>query len=392
MKKKLIWLCIHTLLFSAVPDSRLLDYQQRYSLCHGRTDYQIAECLINGGLNFNRFRGDRNIYRYVSKKKIKEAVEQGNAYAFTMQQMPRRESYTQLLDYLDYLYSIKDLYTPPRFAGDEREDIVRIKRVFNLLQAARLEETPEPTPEFKAALLEYQRRHGLFIDGKIGSRTKRALRYSLEMLIEKVKKNLTLERITLEKEDTFIVVNIPEYKMYYYENGVPVLHMKVVVGKPKMRTPLLQRRMKFIVENPRWNVPPSIYKNEYANKSESELRKLRLVYSSEGKLYQPPGRKNALGLVKFLFPNRFNVYMHDTPAKSLFNKSRRAFSHGCIRLEKPFALLNQLGYTYHPGKTRWITLKEEIPVYIEYHTVWVDDEGIVQFRPDIYGYEKKFFK
>lgn len=83
--------------------------------------------------------------------------------------------------------------------------------------------------------------------------------------------------------------------------------------------------------------------------------------------------------------------MHDTPAKSLFNRRVRAYSHGCIRLEKPLALLNELGYSYTSSKNKWITLKNKIPVYVEYHTVWVDDEGIVQFRHDIYGYERKLF-
>ena len=149
--------------------------------------------------------------------------------------------------------------------------------------------------------------------------------------------------------------------------------------------------MKFVVLNPTWNVPPSIYAKEYAHKSPVQLLRLGLRYNSEGKLYQPAGSRNALGLVKFLFPNCFNVYMHDTPAKSLFSRSRRAFSHGCIRLERPMDLLQELGYEYKPGKTHWITLEERIDVYIEYHTVWVDEEGIVQFRPDIYGYERKLF-
>ena len=93
-----------------------------------------------------------------------------------------------------------------------------------------------------------------------------------------------------------------------------------------------------------------------------------------------------------MFPNHFNVYMHDTPAKSLFKKRTRAFSHGCIRLEKPMELLNNLGYSYTNKQNKWITLKHKIPVFIEYHTVWVDPSGVVQFRPDIYGYEKKLFR
>jgi murein L,D-transpeptidase YcbB/YkuD len=179
--------------------------------------------------------------------------------------------------------------------------------------------------------------------------------------------------------------------MHYYDNNEPVLNMKIVVGKTKMRTPVFNRKMQYIVKNPRWNVPPSIYKKEYAHKSESQLRKLGLRYNSEGKLYQPSGRRNALGAVKFLFPNKFNVYMHDTPSKYLFARNQRAYSHGCIRLEKPMELLHELGYKYNSKKNQWITLEKKIPVYVEYHTVWVDDDGIVQFRNDIYGYEKKLF-
>jgi len=167
--------------------------------------------------------------------------------------------------------------------------------------------------------------------------------------------------------------------------------MKVIVGKTKNRTPVFNRKMQYIVKNPNWNVPSSIYQKEYAHKSKSQLKKLGLQYNGNGKLYQPPGPKNALGVVKFLFPNKFAVYMHDTPAKSLFHRNVRAFSHGCIRLEKPLALLNKLGYSYKTKKNTWITLKKKIPVFVEYHTVWIDDKGIAQFRNDIYGYEKKLF-
>jgi len=391
MKRVFLWVCMQGLLFASAPDARLVAYQQRYSVCHEKSDYRIAECLINGDLNYARFRGDRSIFRHIDKRRIAEAVEEGRAYEFTMSQMPQTRRYIGLLEYIDYLYSIKDVYVTPRFKGNEAEDIIRIKRVLNLLQLEELDETPEITFEFEEAILEFQRRHGLAVDGKIGPQTKRALKEPIGKIITKIKKNLTIERITLPKPPTYILVNIPEFMMHFYWDYIQVLEMKTVVGKPKMRTPLFHRNMKFIVLNPTWNVPPSIYAKEYAHKSPEQLRRLGLRYNSEGKLYQPSGRRNALGLVKFLFPNRFNVYMHDTPAKSLFQRSRRAFSHGCIRLERPMDLLHELGYEYQPGKTKWITLDEQIPVYIEYHTVWVDDEGVVQFRPDIYGYEWKLF-
>ncbi len=389
--KKIILIFVQTLMFAAVPDPVFMAYQEKYSFCHGRTDYQISECLLNGNLNYAGFRGDRNAYRKISKKKIREAVLQNRSYAFTMEHLPHTKRYERLKAYLDHLYTVRNAYMPPQFKGDEAEDIIRIKKVFNLLQSANLEETPEMTPAFEAALLEYQRRHGLSVDGDIGPRTRHSLKQSIGSIIAKVKKNLVLESISQPKPLRYVLVNIPEFKMHFYTEGKPVLSMKIVVGKTKMRTPVFNRKMQYVVLNPTWNVPPSIYRKEYAHKSEAQLKKLGLQYNSEGKLYQRSGRRNALGRVKFLFPNKFNVYMHDTPAKSLFNRRVRSFSHGCIRLEKPMDLLHTLGYSYHPGKTTWNTLETEIPVFVEYHTVWADDEGHIQFRPDIYGYETKLF-
>ena len=389
--KKIVYILIHTLIFAAVPDQGLKNYQERYSVCKGKTNYQISDCLLNGDLNYSRFRGDRYSYKTISKNKIQKAVRDGDVYYYTMSLMPQTKRYTGLKEYIDYLYSIRKEYTPPRFKGDNAEDIIRIKKVFNLLQSAGLEENSDYTPDFEMELLEYQRRNGLAADGDIGPNTKRALKRSLYSIITKVKKNLTLERISSPKGSNYILVNIPEFKMHYYDNDEPVLNMKIIVGKTKMRTPVLNRKMQYIVKNPRWNVPPSIYRKEYAGKSKSYLRKRGFAYNGEGKLYQKAGRRNALGVVKFLFPNRFNVYMHDTPAKSLFNKRVRAFSHGCIRLAKPLELLNELGYTYNTRRNKWIALKKQIPVYVEYHTAWIDDDGIVQFRDDIYGYERKLF-
>jgi len=389
--KKTVFILIQTLLFAAVPDQGLKNYQEKYSVCKGKTNYQISQCVLNGDLNYSGFRGDRSSYKRISKNKIKKATRNGNSYDYTMKHIPQTKRYTGLKEYINHLYSIKKEYTPPQFKGDEAEDIIRIKKVFNLLQSAGLDEDPERTPEFEEALLEYQRRHGLTVDGDIGRRTQEALKQSIYSIITKVKKNLTLERISSKKGSNYVLVNIPEFKMHYYDNHAPVLNMKIVVGKTKMRTPVFNRKMQYIVKNPRWNVPPALYAKEYAHKSKSQLKKLGLRYNSEGKLYQPAGPRNALGVVKFLFPNKFSVYMHDTPAKSLFNRNVRAFSHGCIRLEKPLALLNELGYSYTGKKNTWITLKKKIPVFVEYHTVWVDDDGIVQFRNDIYGYEKKLF-
>ena len=380
------------LMFASTPDPQLLEYQQRYSICQGKTNYQIAQCLLNGNLNFYAVRGDGLKPTKINRQQLQEAEQEGRVYRYVLSLLPNTRRYVGLLDYVDYLYSIKNDYMPPRFRGDVMEDMVLTKRVLNLLQDARLEETPDYTPAFESEIIEFQRRHGLATDGEIGPATKRALKVSIQSIINKVKKNIILERLSPPKGNEYVYINIPEFMMYYYRYGEQMLSMKVVVGKPKMRTPVFHRNMKYIVLNPRWNVPPSIYNKEYADKSYEELRKKGFDFNQKGKLYQKSGRRNALGVVKFLFPNKFNVYMHDTPAKSLFRRDRRAFSHGCIRLEKPIELLHTLGYERNTRKNKWITLENKIPVYVEYHTVWVDNEGIVQFRNDIYGYERKLFR
>lgn len=390
--KKILFILIHTLLFATSPDKDLVQYQTRYSFCHGKTNYQIAQCLLNGSINYYRLRGDRNRYRKVNKTQFSEEERSGHVYEYVMSLMPRTKRYTGLKTYLDYLYTIQNDYTPPRFKGNGEEDILRIKRVLNLLQDAGLEENTEYTARLQNAILTYQRRHGLEVDGVIGPNTRRALKHSIQSIIAKVKKNVELERVAAPKGREYILINIPEFKFHYYIDGYPVLEMKVIVGKPKMRTPVLNRKMLYVVKNPRWYVPPSIYAKEYAHRSTGYLNRNRFSFDSQGRLYQKPGPKNALGLVKFLFPNRFNVYMHDTPAKSLFRKRVRAFSHGCIRLEKPMELLNELGFFYDTDRNERNRLAAPISVFVEYHTVWVDDDGIVQFRPDIYGYERKLFK
>lgn len=391
MKHILLFL-MPILMFASTPDPQLLEYQQRYSICQGKTNYQIAQCLLNGNLNFYVVRGDGLKPTKINRQQLQEAEQEGRVYSYVMSLLPNTRRYVGLLDYVDYLYSIMNNYIPPRFRGDVMEDMVLTKRVLNLLQDARLEETPDYTPAFESEIIEFQRRHGLATDGEIGPATKRALKVSIQSIIRKVKKNIILERLSPPKGNEYVYINIPEFMMYYYRYGQPMLSMKVVVGKPKMRTPVFHRNMKYIVLNPRWNVPPSIYSKEYADKSYEELRKKGFDFNQEGKLYQKSGRRNALGVVKFLFPNKFNVYMHDTPAKSLFRRNRRAFSHGCIRLEKPIELLHTLGYERKTRKNKWITLENKIPVYVEYHTVWIDNEGIVQFRNDIYGYERKLFR
>jgi murein L,D-transpeptidase YcbB/YkuD len=208
----------------------------------------------------------------------------------------------------------------------------------------------------------------------------------------------------------YVMVNIPDYTLKVVHDGKTVWTTKIVVGKPGGHaTPLLTETMKYITVNPTWNVPPSIIRNEYLPalaRDPNALARvgLRIGRNSDGsiRIYQPPGERNALGRIRFNFPNRFLVYQHDTPDKHLFAQSTRAYSHGCMRVQNPDEYAQVLlsitqpedGYNakkirsmYGSGE-RTITFKKQIPVYITYQTAFADDGGKLDTRADIYGLDR----
>jgi murein L,D-transpeptidase YcbB/YkuD len=207
--------------------------------------------------------------------------------------------------------------------------------------------------------------------------------------------------------DAYVILNIPDYTLKVMQNGAQVWTTKVVTGQPGIHaTPLLTETMKFITVNPTWNVPPSIIYNEYLPALQQDptvLQRmgLRLDRAPDGSIHisQPPGEANALGRIRFNFPNKFLVYQHDTPDKNLFTREERPFSHGCMRVQNPdqyaSVLLNitEPNGHYTPEKIRGMYGQSEIdlkfptpiPVNITYQTAFVDDAGKLQFRRDVYG-------
>ncbi|MCF6243907.1 MAG: L,D-transpeptidase family protein [Sulfurovum sp.] len=279
----------------------------------------------------------------------------------------------------------------------------------------------------------FQKRNGMKADGVVGSRTLRLLNTTVNKRIEIIL--LNLDRIKWLPKHTsrlHIVMNIPDFMLYFEENGTLIQEMRTVVGKPKNPTPIFSNKVKTIVLNPYWNLPKSIIQKEMIPKllrnpnamakRGIEIRSgwgedaekvnprsidwVEYLYSEHMpfRFAQLPGPRNALGKVKFLFPNKYAVYMHDTPAKKLFNRNKRAFSHGCIRLHKPRKLLETFSKFNKninfkesqetlKGKDRVdITLEEKVPIDVIYLTAWVDYDGKLQFRDDIYGYDKMQLK
>lgn len=202
----------------------------------------------------------------------------------------------------------------------------------------------------------------------------------------------------LAKDKKFVFINIPAYQLRYFENGKPILESKVVVGKSVHKTVVFSAPMKYIVFSPYWNVPTSIVKKEILPSIEKNPNYLsqHTMEWYKGGIRQKPGPKNALGRVKFVFPNSNAIYLHDTPSKSLFEQEKRAFSHGCIRLEKSKELAqlilknephwsnDRIEKAMKSGAEKWYALPHPIPVYIGYFTAWVAQDGSIHFYDDVY--------
>jgi murein L,D-transpeptidase YcbB/YkuD len=294
--------------------------------------------------------------------------------------------------------------------------------------------TPEAAATFDAglaeALMRFQRDYGLNDDGAAGAKTLSALNASPEARLRQVLVNL--ERLRWQgnsREERYIEVNIPDYSAVLRDGDATPWRTRTVVGEAgQTRTPEFSDRMTYFVVNPTWHIPDSIAQRVYLPRLKNDPNTLvnsnmrlftrsgteinpRLVdftqYQSGNfpfRIKQNPSSANALGRVKFMFPNQFAIYLHDTPSRDLFARDARAFSNGCIRLQEPLELAYILleGQVGDPeeafagwlaaGTERHVNLDRPIPVHIGYRTVFVDDAGEVRFREDIYGRDAKVFR
>jgi murein L,D-transpeptidase YcbB/YkuD len=260
--------------------------------------------------------------------------------------------------------------------------------------------SPRFDADLRAAVARFQARNGLRADGHVKAQTIERLNVSAAQRVAQISLNLERLRVQgLVTPSTRVEVNAPAAAATLYRDGIAHLTMNAVVGKPGHDTPTLSSQIDTIILNPQWTIPRSIIQNEIkpALKRNPDYLVENRMYWAGDQLIQEPGPHNALGRIKFDFPNRYSVYLHDTPARRLFLDPERAQSHGCVRLEKPLDLAAELlrddpkwdreaiTEAIREGATRRITLSEPMPVVITYLTVFVGDDGLVQFRPDIYG-------
>jgi murein L,D-transpeptidase YcbB/YkuD len=259
-----------------------------------------------------------------------------------------------------------------------------------------------------SAVADFNRANGLSNGNTLTSRTIAKLSGGEPLRLEaELISNMERWRwLSRDMGETRIEVNIPDYQVKVTRDGEVIHTARVIVGKPQNPTPVFSDSMRHVIVNPYWNVPVSIIKKEmmpgYAKDPSYFTRRGYEVTSYRGQMVvrQPPGERNALGRIKFMFPNEHSVYLHDTPSRGLFANARRAYSHGCVRVENPFKLAEIVlgkdnGWSEAKvrsligGGERLINMERQIPIHLEYFTAFVDDEGKVQLREDIYGYSHK---
>ena len=257
-------------------------------------------------------------------------------------------------------------------------------------------------PNLVAALEQFQERTGLESDGVYGPKVVSELNVPLATRIQQVR--LGLERLRWlppSPPGRRVGVNLADFKAYVFEGDQVIFETRTVVGKEFHETPMFSKLMTYLVINPYWNVPPSIARREILPKVKEDPGYLTRNHMemNGSSIRQLPGSWNSLGRFKFMFPNRHNIYMHDTPARAAFARADRTGSHGCIRLEKPAELaallLGPQGWTPEriaaavaTGEQTVVPLKTPIPVYISYVTAFLGPDGLMHYRRDVYGRDK----
>lgn len=416
--------------------------------------FAIAKDTREGEIDFNRFESNlrrkaenedigykwENPKRGINYVKFLKRVSGGGELEKELLSLASpNELYVQMLDAYNRYKSLEVQGGWPRIKRGKKIKIGVIDKKRIPLLAERLNMTGDLasfnpnvtvlTQEMVDALRHYQTRMGIWPSGILTDITLNALNVSVEKRVKKIK--LNLERMRWEGKafgSEYIWVNIPDFKMRFMKDGIEDIQMRVVVGRKQNPTPIFSSKLSYMVLNPTWGVPKSIVSKEMLRRIQEnpdyfDTHKFKLYQGKKEvdgssvdwwqydeysdipfHFVRSAGPGNPLGAVKFMFPNKYAVYMHDTPQKKLFKNSKRAYSHGCIRLHEPQMLLEYMSNNYtqtayedvrakeETGKTQSVKLDHSVPVHITYYTAWASSDGSVNFRNDIYGYDKMQYK
>ena len=412
--------------------------------------YEFLQHTIYGEINWKKFnthlkslansKVEANWVQYGRRFNVIDLMSKENVISTIKEMTPKGYRYQNLLTALYKLYIIqsKGGWKPlPYFKrlklGNHSVAVSKLRERLKISGDYKSCGTPEGNL-FDSCLVKavkrFQNRHSLTTDGVVGKGTRWVLNKPVKEKINTILLNIDrIKWLPRENSQRYIVVNIPEFLLHYVENQREVKTLKVIVGDTKHPTPIFSNKISYIVLNPYWKVPEGIVRREivpHMIQNPNYIRKQGLQahktwaedsptmnldtivwedYLQGGKkfpyrLMQPPGPRNALGKIKFKFPNRFSVYLHDTPTKRLFKRKRRAFSHGCVRLSNPRSLLESISMfdenvnlataqqVLLGKKKTQLNMAHKIPIHLIYLTAGVNGNNELIFRPDIYNYDK----
>ncbi len=373
-----------------------------------------------------------------SDQDLLAGISQGAPVNFLNALPPKSNEYRNLLAEKKKLEVIvgasgayKDIPLRTLKKGSSGNSVILLRQRLTALGYGQLGDAPKFDDELKATVIAYQKANGLSQDGVAGSGTLGRLNQGPEQKLIKVLVNLERERwMNFPRGKRNIFVNQASYTVYVHDDDQVSFQTRAVIGTraKDRRTPEFNDEMTHMVVNPTWHVPKSIAGKEYLPIIRKDptyfTRTNMLMIARDGQRVNPadldldeytekdfpfsikqrPGARNALGRVKFMFPNKFNIYLHDTPSKSLFKRDTRAFSHGCVRIQNPYDFAYKLleKQTSNPqgafktwldtGKEQYVNLDEPVPVYLTYRTVYFGEASEPSFYPDVYGRDKKVFR
>jgi murein L,D-transpeptidase YcbB/YkuD len=312
--------------------------------------------------------------------------------------------------------------------GETSKDLPAIKKKLNYLglyEVDSLDFSEEYDEKTVKSIQKLQALFGFNKDGNIGKNTLKALNMPVEQKLKQLYVNMErLRWLPDSLEHRYVLANIADFSLFMFEGKDTLLNMRTIVGKDYRETPVFNSKIRYLVFSPSWTVPPGIMQKDIIPAVKKNInylsQKNMLVYDSKGKLTDPasinwkkngmrytvrqaPGNQNSLGKVKFMFPNKYNVYLHDTPSRELFWRDERTFSSGCIRIEKPFELSKillsdmpewtdeKIKQAMNSGVEKTVVLKSSVGVYLYYLTAWATENGEIHYRSDIYDRDLAVF-
>jgi L,D-transpeptidase YcbB len=404
---------------------------------------KLTRNIKYGRLNPKELRMRWHIYQEPQTRPdslLKELMRSKDVQTVIENSQPKIQQYQKLRDLIKYYFSLKE---NPQWTniplgkslakGDNAERVGQLRN--NLIAAGFLKDISDTVEinvfddRLQEALKSYQRRFDIEPTGIAGPITINEINASIDEKLRRIKINL--ERLRWLPEDLgekYIWVNVPEYWLKVIENGQPVLQMKIIAGRVLRQTPVFSDHIKFLVFAPYWNVPTSMAIIDILPKIQNNpnyLSRMRMEIlegwdpdarpldpnsinwnslSSDNfpyRIRQKPGPWNAMGSVKFMFPNNFQIYLHDTPSPNLFKRESRSFSSGCIRLEKPVELAkfllpelseDQIRAKMKKREEEYVNLKDSVPVHIVYFTTWINGNGTIINKKDVYKEDEKYFE